>query len=363
MQPTTAISQAPEELGLNLAVAFQGAAHCGVLVVNDRLRMTFRNPDAELLLRLKAVVKRATEPVPAPLQKIVRRAFATNLAAAGRITLFGRSRNPVVVHVTAQPLQLQPGKRSAIVLLHDITGGKRLDKSVRQLDRLAGLGVLSAAVTHEIKNALVSVKTFVDLLLEKNRDAELAEVVRREMCRIEALVGQTQKYAAPARPMFSAVRVHEILDHSLRMVRPRLETRLISLNRSFNATPDAVKGDDYQLEQAFVNLLLNAIEAMGPSGSLTVATDLVTDLPSRPKAASATGAHLRIAIADTGAGISSENLRHLFEPFFTTKPQGTGLGLAIARRIVQEHHGDISVESQVNKGTTFNILLPTTQFR
>ena len=130
-------------------------------------------------------------------------------------------------------------------------------------------------MAHEIKNALVAGKTFVDLLLEKHQDAELVEVVRREMGRIDAIVSRMRRFAGPARPAFREVRLHEVLDHSLRLVQPQLEGKLVSVNRSFQASPDLLHGDDYQLQQAFVNLFLNALEAMGPNGTLSVATDIL----------------------------------------------------------------------------------------
>jgi signal transduction histidine kinase len=210
-------------------------------------------------------------------------------------------------------------------------------------------------MAHEIKNALVAVKTFVDLLLDRNREAELTETVRREMQRIESIVRQMLKFAGPARPLFSPVRLHDVLDHSLRMVQRQLDGKLISLNRSFRAQPDSIHGDNYQLEQAFVNLLLNAVEAMGPHGALNVATELVPALRSTKAGDSPL---VRVTISDTGMGVAPENMCHLFEPFFTTKHDGTGLGLPITQRIVKEHHGDITVHSEPNKGTTFNILLP-----
>ena len=131
------------------------------------------------------------------------------------------------------------------------------------------------------------------------------------------------------------------------------------MNRSFLASPDVLHGDDYQLQQAFVNLFLNALEAMGPNGTLSVATNL---LPASVVPASlpetAKGTQLRLTIQDNGIGIPPENMARLFEPFFTTKPNGTGLGLLITRRIIQEHRGAITVESQPDKGTSFQITLP-----
>jgi signal transduction histidine kinase len=156
--------------------------------------------------------------------------------------------------------------------------------------------------------------------------------------------------AAPASANFKTVRVHELLDHSLRLLQPQISGKLIAVVRHYRAEADAVRGDDAQLQQTFMNLFLNAIEAMGPNGTLTVGTE-ITD--------GANGARsLKIKISDTGAGIAPEILPHLFEPFFTTKKNGTGLGLAICRRIAVEHRGAMEVQTETGKGSTFGISLP-----
>jgi len=214
-------------------------------------------------------------------------------------------------------------------------------------------------MAHEIKNALVAVKTFVDLLVEKNKDAELATIVGREMNRVNSIVGQLLKHASPSEPIRSSVRLHDVLEHSLRMVQHQLDGKLISVNRSFNAAPDAVHGDDRQLEQVFMNLFLNAIEATGNNGTLTIATELLPTAPLNSAPSQSTeGPHVRVIVADTGVGIKPDHLDRMFELFFTTKTHGTGLGLPITRRIVQEHNGLITVQSELQKGTTFSILLP-----
>jgi signal transduction histidine kinase len=199
----------------------------------------------------------------------------------------------------------------------------------------------------------------VDLLAEKHQDAELAEIVRREMGRIDSIVSQMLRFAAPAKRTFSAVRLHEVLNHSLRLVQPQLQSKAIALSRSIRAAQDVVEGDDHQLQQAFVNLFLNALEAMEPHGTLTVATETV-ETAAAPKGARQPGGarQLRVTIKDTGPGISAENMGRLFEPFFTTKKGGTGLGLPITRRIIEEHRGVLQLESQPNQGATFSILLP-----
>jgi signal transduction histidine kinase len=224
------------------------------------------------------------------------------------------------------------------------------EQNLRRLDRLASLGLLSAGMAHEIKNGLTAIQTFIELLLQKGEDRELAEVVGRELKRIDSLAGQMLRFAAPKAAKSATIHVHEILEISLRLLQHQIDGKLISLKRDFKAAPDTVRGDEFQLQQAFMNLLFNAIEAMGTNGTLTIATETSKDARGERQ--------LQIQIRDSGAGISTENLGRLFEPFFTTKKNGTGLGLAISQRIFNEHGGNISAKSEINKGSTFSILLP-----
>lgn len=228
------------------------------------------------------------------------------------------------------------------------------DQKIQRLDRLANLGLLSASVAHEIKNGMVAINTFVELLLQKGEDKELSETVQRELKRINSLVSQMMRFAAPARggahAMSAPVQVHDLFEHSLRLLHYPLNAKLIALQKHFNAQPGIVQGDEAQLQQVFMNLLLNAIEALGANGVLVISTQIV-EVPG-------TGRQMLIEVKDTGIGISQENLKRLFEPFFTTKKNGTGLGLAICQRIVNEHGGSISAQSQTGKGSTFSILLP-----
>jgi signal transduction histidine kinase len=225
-----------------------------------------------------------------------------------------------------------------------------LDENLERLDRLANLGTLSAGLAHEIKNALVPIKTFVQLLIEKNDDRELAVVVERELKRLDSMVSQMLRFASPRSTTFAPVQVHDVLEVSLLLLQHQITGKMISVTRDFRAVPGVVRGDEAQLQQVIMNLLLNALEAMGISGSLTISTEITPD---------ESGVHLlRINIRDSGAGISSENLARLFQPFFTTKKNGTGLGLAISQRVAREHHGKIEAHSEPGKGSTFTISLP-----
>jgi len=215
-------------------------------------------------------------------------------------------------------------------------------------------------MAHEIKNALVAGKTFVELLLEKHPEDELSEIVRRETNRIDGIVGQMLRFSAPGKGGFSNVSLHDALDHSLRLIAPQLQSKALTLNRRFDAGADSVEGDSYQLQQAFVNLLLNSIEAMRAEGVLTVRTEdvLKSDPLTKKTVANGAASYMKVVIADSGDGISPDDLAHIFEPFFTTKGDGTGLGLPITRGIIEEHGGLITVESEPKKGAQFIILFP-----
>jgi signal transduction histidine kinase len=245
-----------------------------------------------------------------------------------------------------------------ILLLRSLALRPHFEERLQQLGRLAAIGTLSASMAHEIKNALVASKTFFDLLLEKHADSELVEVVRREIARIDSLVTETLKFAKPSAQRFTSLRLHEVLAHSLRLVQTHLENKAIVLQRSFRAEPDLVRGDDHQLQQAFLNLFLNASEAMSPRGMLSVTTEVVPRNSPGEGPRVGRPAEIRVIITDDGPGIAPETLARLFEPFFTTKPNGTGLGLPIVWRIIQEHRGTISVDSQPGRGTTFQVVLP-----
>ncbi len=221
---------------------------------------------------------------------------------------------------------------------------------LRRLDRLANLGLIAASTAHEIKNGLVAINTFVEMLLEKSEDQEMAGVVQRELKRIDSLVTQMLRFAAPKPAAQSRVNVHHLLDHSLRLLEHPMSGRMIVLKREYHAVPGAILGDEPQLQQALMNLILNAVEAMSGGGELTVSTEIGRN--------AAGVSRLKIHIRDTGAGIVPENLARVFEAFFTTKKNGTGLGLAICQRVAREHQGELDVVSEVGRGSTFSLLLP-----
>jgi signal transduction histidine kinase len=323
-----------------------------VLVAGARGRLVACTPEAAALLRVPAarLQNAPVKSLPAPFPKLISEAARSGQPVTNReIRLKTSRRDTTTLRASILPVKSRT-QSQVIVVLNNLTSVPVFEQNVRRLDRLASLGTLSANMAHEIKNGMVAIKTFIDLLMQRGQDTELTEVVSRELQRINAIVTQMMRFAAPKKTTFAPVHVHELLDHSLRLLHHQIAGKLISLQRRYQAQTDVVRGDDVQLQQAFMNLLLNALEAMDSKGALTVATETMEGKR---------GAQwMRIHIQDTGAGIARENLEHLFEPFFTTKKNGTGLGLAISQRIAHEHHGVIQVQSEVNQGSTFSVSIP-----
>jgi signal transduction histidine kinase len=336
----------------NPASLLEESLACGVLVVGARGRVVVCTPEAATHLHARAVRLRnaPVSSLPAPLPKLIRDAAKSGQPVTNlEILLKSSRRGTTTLRASILPVKSR-AQSQVIVVLNNLTSAPVFEQNMRRLDRLASLGTLSASLAHEIKNGMVAIKTFIDLLLQKGQDTELTEVVDRELQRINAIVTQMLRFAAPKGTAFTTVHVHELLDHSLRLLHHQIAGKLISLQRRYQAQSDVVRGDDAQLQQAFMNLLLNALEAMDTNGVLTVATETTEGKH---------GAQLvRIHVQDTGVGIARENLGRLFEPFFTTKKNGTGLGLAISQRIAHEHHGTILAHSEVNQGSTFSLSLP-----
>jgi two-component system, NtrC family, sensor histidine kinase AtoS len=354
--------------GMNFANILRACLSSGVLVVDDRQKISTLTPPAEQIMGIKAsqALHHSMDLLPVPLQSIIRETFATKNPIVGReLLLHPEERGGITVQVNSALSADGNGKVSGVVVtLNDISSARKWESAMRRLDRLHSVGTLSASMAHEVKNAFVAIKTFVDLLLEKNQQADLAEIVRLEMGRIDSIIGQMLKFSGPAKPAFTHIRLHPVLDKSLQLIRHLLDEKKIKVIRAFAASPDLLEADSDQLEQAFVNLFFNALDAMGKNGRLAVSTEL---LPPGTKIAGLTQGKskplLRIVIQDSGIGIASENMDRLFEPFFTTKPDGTGLGLAITRRIIQEHRGVITVQSESEKGTAFSLVLPASNIK
>jgi signal transduction histidine kinase len=228
---------------------------------------------------------------------------------------------------------------------------RRLEAQLHQSERLAALGEMTAGVAHEIRNPLGIISSTAELLQDrlaryepKNR---LARIIVEEVNRLSDKVTEFLDFARPRKPNLRPCDLEAVLDRGLELLQPEIRRLMVNVSRDYNLNGRPVVADPDLLHQAFLNLLLNAIQAMPEGGRLTVTTG------AGPQGHGAT-----VQIADTGVGIDPENLRKVQNPFFTTKEKGSGLGLPIVKSIVESHQGAISIHSQPGQGATVTITLP-----
>jgi two-component system sensor histidine kinase PilS (NtrC family) len=252
--------------------------------------------------------------------------------------------------------------RGAICSFQDLTDIKRMEEQVRQADRLAAIGRLAAGLAHEIRNPIGSIRGSVEVLggsLDlQGDDRRLMDIVLRESDRLDAIIRDFLQFSRPPRLVRVPTDVPAMLDEILLMLSNHggvqgADTPRVQIRRDVAESTAKADVDPAQMRQALWNLCLNAVEAMPQGGELRVGVRMITSEAGRIL--------MEITVEDTGVGITAAELTQVFEPFFTTKPQGTGLGLAIAHRIVEDHGGEIRVQSEPWRGSRFTISLPVSE--
>jgi two-component system sensor histidine kinase FlrB len=242
--------------------------------------------------------------------------------------------------------------------MRDVTEMKALQEQSKRGERLSAMGEMAVELAHEIRNPLGSIELFASLLekeLPRQSDpGRWAENIRIGSRSLNNIVSNMLHFANPLTPSFEQVNVHELVDEILSFTDPILRQREIGVEKTLRASQATIAGDRELLKQMILNLVLNSLQAMPSQGCLRIASRDVDDLPG---GASCEG--LELKIEDTGLGIPPENLSRVFDPFFTTNRNGTGLGLSVVHQIVDQHSGFIKLESEVNVGTTFTIVLPS----
>jgi len=246
-------------------------------------------------------------------------------------------------------------KIGALVIFQDISEIKALEEKLRQADRLAALGVLSAGLAHEIKNPLSAIKTFVQLLPKKVENPSFMEkfniTVPREIDRINHLVEDLLELTRSRRRSFGSVDVNKLILQIADLHSEEMNKRHITFELHLARVIPRIHGDSETLFRALSNLVINSIQAMPNGGSLRISSD----------PGNAASPVVRITLIDTGIGMDEETARNIFNPFFTTKDKGIGLGLALTHKIIEDHRGTIQVFSEKGKGTTFILGLPAVE--
>jgi two-component system sensor histidine kinase AtoS len=248
------------------------------------------------------------------------------------------------------------GQKHLLSFSRDITEQLRAEEEMQRTNQMTLVGQMAAGLAHEIKNPLAGVKVSLDVLaadLElEEEDKEVFARVVNEVNRMEKLLKNFLNYARPPQPHFDLIDINRLLDSSLENAEVAISNQKglsIHFERNLFTELPQVEADPSQLQQVLLNLLLNAIDTIESSGTITATSGIQ-------------GADwVWFEISDTGKGMSEASLEKIFTPFFTTKSKGTGLGLSICKRLVEQHGGIIAAHSSPDSGTSFVITLPLRQ--
>jgi two-component system, NtrC family, sensor kinase len=242
-----------------------------------------------------------------------------------------------------------------IVLVDDITDRVELETQLTQAEKLSSIGLLAAGVAHEVNTPLAVISSYAQMLAKQVRGDErvgpLLDKITQQTFRASEIVNGLLNFSRTSGTAFNEIDVNTVIQDTLNLLEHQLKTSNVRLETALDPSLPAILGNPGKLQQVFLNLFLNAKDAMAGGGTLRVATEV--------------NGHVGVSISDTGSGISPEHVKRIYDPFFTTKSapregqrRGTGLGLAVTYGIIQEHAGKIEVESQAGAGTTFYLEFP-----
>lgn len=342
----------------------------GVIVVGIDGCITLYNPAAEEITGFSRRQAMGTAfdklfSLEKTLLEMVSKTIRTGITISDHENVVVRSTGRVTpIAVTCYPLMLANGENiGAILTLKDITYVRELEAAVRQADRLSTLGTLAAGLAHEVKNPLGGIKGAAQLLeRELPDDSDMREytgVMIRETERIDRIIRELLDLASPRGLKLTPVNLHRVLGDILLLQRQSVGPREILFTKQFDPSIPDIMADEEMVTRLFLNLIRNAIDAMGESGRLTVVSRVLSDY--RMAQNERHSRMVAVEISDDGPGIPAEDLENIWTPFFSTKSGGTGLGLTICHKIVAEHRGMIKVESDKGHGTKFTVLLPLVQ--
>ncbi|HQH99943.1 MAG TPA: ATP-binding protein [Deltaproteobacteria bacterium] len=327
----------------------------GLLFVGENHRIITMNNISEQMLKLsfeEARDKDTIDVLPPQVNELFGQAHKSPTVFIKEVDIPVHGKNMLFETSTSILRDEKESFLGYILLLRDITEIQHLKKEVLRKERLASLGSLAAGVAHEIRNPLSSIKGFATYFKDRYRDVpedqKTADIMIKEVERLNRVVGQLLEFARPMDVVKKQVNLAETIRHSLEMIRSQAVTKGIRIvSDDVPAEPLYVHIDQDKIGQVLLNVYLNAMEAMDDGGTLKVRTE------NDP-----VNSNVIISVSDTGHGIPLQDLSRVFDPYFTTKQSGTGLGLAIVHKILEAHSGQIKITSTEEQGTTVSIILP-----
>jgi PAS domain S-box-containing protein len=348
----------------------------GIITVNRKGDLTSINKSAQKILSFsKGKLDNGTkEKIPAGIKK----ALALLILTLGKkekiehqvLDFFNQQGEPVFIEINTSLLNESGGKAiGAIADIRDVTLRKRMEELMIRVDKLASLGELSAGIAHEIRNPLAGMKTSIQVLAKKLTGPSqllLIEGVLSEIDRLNEIVTDLLKFSGPSPSFPIPVDIKIVLQKTLDLLMEKIKKLNIKIVQKYDdKIPDAFL-DREQIQQVFLNLMLNAVNAMPGGGTLTISIKRIMDqdrikeriTQSFDQGFSMENEYMAVSFTDTGSGIKQENLLKVFNPFFTTDPNGTGLGLSIAHKLLEKNNAYIYIDSKGKKGCRVTLIIP-----
>ena len=298
----------------------------------------------------------ASEVFEAPVTAIIREAIGGRIADSRELAIKRKQGDRAVLGVSSSQLKSRDGTvLGAVLIARDLTEAKRSEEWMRRMDRLTSLGQLSAGIAHEIRNPLASINFNIQLLPKRlDLDEKSKKLIENSLVgvdRIKSLVKGMLDFSRPTPPLLKRDSIHHAIEESVSLLESQIKKHGIRVETEFERESPDIVFDSRQIQQVFVNLLLNAMEAMPTGGTVKIGSRIE---PAKGKS----DGFLVIYVSDTGVGIPRKDLPKIFDPFFTTKSEGTGLGLSIAHKILEQHGALIDIRSREGAGTTFILRFP-----
>jgi two-component system, NtrC family, sensor kinase len=333
----------------------------GVLVINLQGRITNWNSALEAIYGLKreeAIGRRITQVFQPEMLKALRdlmqraewqKGEPVNVYKFRASSVDGRD---LTLNVSLAALQSKTEEvEGTLVAIEDVTERMKLEEQVQQSDKLSSIGLLAAGVAHEVNTPLTGISSYSQMLMQQVPETDprhqLLEKIYRQTSRASSIVNNLLNFSRVSDSRFAMIDLNRVLDDTIQLLESQLRNTQIEVVRSYSAELPLVPGNAPKLQQVFMNLILNARDAMSEGGRLDISTESDED-------------SVIIKFRDSGMGIDPEHLTKIYDPFFTTKQigKGTGLGLAVSYGIIKDHSGNIDVESKLGEGALFMITLP-----